>query len=77
MNLIKATIATAAVVTCCLGNSYPAHANNYCDALVDAYIEIRGEIMSMQLSSELEAAADDDAYNAYMANARAANCTVF
>ena len=27
MNLIKATIATAAVVTCCLGNSYPAQAN--------------------------------------------------
>ena len=26
MNLIKATIATAAVVTCCLGNTYPANA---------------------------------------------------
>lgn len=26
MNFIKATIATAAVVTCCLGNTYPANA---------------------------------------------------
>jgi len=26
MNIIKATIATAAVVTCCLGNTYPASA---------------------------------------------------
>ena len=26
MNLIKATIATAAVITCCLGNTYPANA---------------------------------------------------
>ena len=26
MNFIKTTIATAAVLTCCLGNSYPAHA---------------------------------------------------
>jgi hypothetical protein len=26
MNLIKATIATAAVITCCLGNDYPAKA---------------------------------------------------
>ena len=26
MNLIKATIATAAVITCCLGNEMPAHA---------------------------------------------------
>ena len=26
MNIIKATIATAAVVTCCLGNEYPAKA---------------------------------------------------
>ena len=25
MNIIKATIATAAVITCCLGNEYPAH----------------------------------------------------
>ena len=28
MNLIKATIATAAVITCCLGNEYPAKANS-------------------------------------------------
>ena len=28
MNLIKATIATAAVITCCLGNDYPAHAKD-------------------------------------------------
>ena len=26
MNLFKATIATAAVITCCLGNEYPARA---------------------------------------------------
>ena len=26
MNFIKATIATAAVITCCLGNDYPANA---------------------------------------------------
>ena len=26
MNLIKATIATAAVITCCMGNEMPAHA---------------------------------------------------
>jgi len=24
MNIIKATIATAAVITCCLGNEFPA-----------------------------------------------------
>ena len=28
MNLIKATIATAAVITCCLGNELPAQAND-------------------------------------------------
>jgi len=28
MNLIKATIATAAVITCCLGNEMPAKANS-------------------------------------------------
>ena len=28
MNFIKATIATAAVVTCCLGNTYPASAED-------------------------------------------------
>ena len=28
MNLIKATIATAAVITCCLGNDYPARAES-------------------------------------------------
>lgn len=26
MNILKTTIATAAVITCCLGNAYPAHA---------------------------------------------------
>ena len=28
MNLFKATIATAAVITCCLGNDYPAQAKD-------------------------------------------------
>ena len=28
MNFIKATIATAAVITCCLGNDYPANAKD-------------------------------------------------
>ena len=28
MNFIKAGIATAAVITCCLGNNYPANAQN-------------------------------------------------
>lgn len=30
MNLIKATIATAAVITCCMGNEYPAKARTEC-----------------------------------------------
>ena len=30
MNFIKATIATAAVITCCLGNDYPAKAQATC-----------------------------------------------
>ena len=32
MNFIKATIATAAVITCCLGNDYPAKANQVSQA---------------------------------------------
>ena len=42
MNIIKATIATAAVVTCCLGNEMPANANSavrsankFCSSLVE------------------------------------------
>ena len=42
MNLIKATIAAAAVTVCCLGNETPANANNavrsankFCSSLVE------------------------------------------
>ena len=31
MNIIKATIATAAVITCCLGNNMPAKATSYAE----------------------------------------------
>ena len=31
MNIIKATIATAAVITCCLGNDMPAKATSYAE----------------------------------------------
>ncbi len=34
MNFIKATIATAAVITCCLGNNYPAKADMSQDELI-------------------------------------------
>ena len=36
MNLIKATIATAAITVCCLGNDYPVKAK---PAVPDAYVK--------------------------------------
>ena len=42
MNLIKATIATAAVITCCLGNEMPARADyNQC-------LKLRAEVNAIQ-----------------------------
>ena len=77
MNIIKATIATAAVITCCLGNQYPAKSYSYCESLVDAYIDIRNDLQNMGLGDELFNAADGDAYWAYEQEARKAGCPGF
>lgn len=40
MNFIKATIATAAVITCCLGNEMPAKANTQTAAQTNRTVEL-------------------------------------
>ena len=74
MNILKTTIATAAVITCCLGNEMPAKSYDLCDSVVDGYMEMREEIYSMDLDAELTAAADAELYGGYMDSRELTGC---
>ena len=46
----------------------------HCSAMADAYMGIRGEIQAMGLEPSLEKAADNDAYQAYLAESERMGC---
>ena len=46
----------------------------HCAAMTDAYMGVRGEIQAMGLDATLEKAADNDAYQAYLAESERMGC---